>query len=279
MNFYIIIPAHNEEAFIEKTLQSLVSQSLLPKRIIVVNDHSTDGTQQIIDHYSKSFPFISSITISSEEQHLPGSKVIQAFQKGLEKLDANFDILCKFDADLIFPNNYLEKISEIFENNPKCGMAGGFCYIERGGNWILENLTRKDHLRGALKTYRKECFQDIGGVKASMGWDTVDELLAQYHGWDIITDESLEVKHLKPTGATYTKASKYKQGEAFKKIRYGFWLTFIATTKLALRKRNFPFFLHTMFGYLKASNEFIVSKDEGKFIRNLRWKNIKKKLF
>ncbi|HAT64367.1 MAG TPA: glycosyl transferase family 2 [Flavobacteriaceae bacterium] len=279
MNFYIIIPAHNEEAFLAQTLQSLTTQTLLPKQIVVVNDHSTDGTQLIIDSFSAKFPFITSITISSEEKHQPGSKVVKAFYKGLDLIDENYDILCKFDADLIFPNNYLERISEIFQNNTSCGLAGGFCYIEKDGEWVLENLTNKDHIRGALKAYRKQCFQDMGGLKESMGWDTVDELLAQYHGWEIKTDESLHVKHLKPTGATYSKASKYKQGEAFKKMRYGFLLALIATAKLAVKKRSLTFFFNTITGFIKAKNEFIVTKEEGKFIRKLRWRNIKKKLF
>ena len=279
MNFYIIIPAHNEEAFLAQTLQSLTTQTLLPKQIVVVNDHSTDATQLIIDSFSAKFPFITSITISSEEKHQPGSKVVKAFYKGLDLIDENYDILCKFDADLIFPNNYLERISEIFQNNTSCGLAGGFCYIEKDGEWGLENLTNKDHIRGALKAYRKQCFQDMGGLKESMGWDTVDELLAQYHGWEIKTDESLHVKHLKPTGATYSKASKYKQGEAFKKMRYGFLLALIATAKLAVKKRSLTFFFNTITGFIKAKNEFIVTKEEGKFIRKLRWRNIKKKLF
>ena len=279
MNFYIIIPAHNEEAFLAQTLQSLTTQTLLPKQIVVVNDHSTDGTQLIIDSFSAKFPFITSITISSEEKHQPGSKVVKAFYKGLDLIDENYDILCKFDADLIFPNNYLERISEIFQNNTSCGLAGGFCYIEKDGEWVLENLTNKDHIRGALKAYRKQCFQDMGGLKESMGWDTVDELLAQYHGWEIKTDESLHVKHLKPTGATYSKASKYKQGEAFKKMRYGFLIALIATAKLAVKKRSLTFFFNTITGFIKAKNEFIVTKEEGKFIRKLRWRNIKKKLF
>ncbi|MBW2938776.1 glycosyltransferase family 2 protein [Aureisphaera sp. CAU 1614] len=279
MNFYIIIPAHNEEAFLAQTLQSLTTQTLLPKKIVVINDHSTDGTQLIIDRFSEKFPFITSITNTSEEKHQPGSKVIKAFYKGLELIDESYDILCKFDADLIFPNTYLERISEIFQNNSTCGLAGGFCYIEKDGEWVLENLTNKDHIRGALKAYRKQCFQDIGGLKESMGWDTVDELLAQYQGWEIKTDESLHVKHLKPTGATYSKTSKYKQGEAFKKMRYGFLLTLIATTKLAFKKRSLTFYFYTITGFLKAKNEFIVTKKEGKFIRKLRWRNIKKKLF
>lgn len=280
MNFYIIIPAHNEEAFLEKTLQSLVEQTLLPKRIVVVNDASTDGTQNIIQKFSEKYGFIESVYFDSEKFHAPGSKVINAFYKGFETLNDNYDIICKFDADLIFPKNYLEKIAAHFQNNPTFGMVGGFCTIEKNGSWAVENLTNKNHIRGALKAYRKECFEAIGGLKKSMGWDTVDELLAQYHGWKIKTDESLHVKHLKPTGKVYSKAAKHKQGEAFYRMRYGFWLTLIATAKLASKKKSFRFFIDSMKGYSKAKKqavEYIVSEKEGKFIRNLRWKNIRKK--
>ncbi|PHS68082.1 MAG: glycosyl transferase family 2 [Flavobacterium sp.] len=281
-NIYIIIPAHNEELFLTKTLQSLVEQTFLPTKIIVVNDNSTDNTQNIIDEFSKKHSFIIGFKTNSEATHQPGSKVINAFNKGFKTTDNNFDIICKFDADLIFPNDYLKKIKTAFETNPTCGMVGGFCFIEKNNTWILENLTNKDHIRGALKAYRKECFQHIGGLKNTMGWDTVDELLAKYHGWQVCTDESLHVKHLKPTGTNYSKSSKYKQGEAFYKMRYGLWLTLIASLKLAVNKKSMVFFVNTMKGYFKsnaAKLPFIVSEKEGVFIRELRWKGIKKKLF
>lgn len=281
MDFYIVIPAHNEAAYLAQTLQSLVEQTLLPKKITIVNDASTDGTQDIIEQFSEKHAFIEGIFFNSKKQHEPGSKVINAFYKGFETLDTDFDILCKFDADLIFPKNYLEKIASCFAENPSCGMAGGFCYIEKEGEWVLENLTNKDHIRGALKAYRKKCFKQIGGLRKTMGWDTVDELLAQYHGWQVLTDASLHVKHLKPTGKSYSKAVKYKQGQAFYKMRYGFWLTAIASAKLAFLKKNLRFFLNCMKGYQKAKGEkaaFMVSEKEGQYIRKLRWKNIKKKL-
>jgi len=53
---------------------------------------------------------------------LPGSKVVKAFNLGFNTLDDNFDVICKFDADLIFPKNYLEKISLHFDQNLKTGM-------------------------------------------------------------------------------------------------------------------------------------------------------------
>lgn len=281
LKFYIVIPAHNEAEYIEKTLLSLTNQTLLPKKIVVVDDHSTDATSEVVSRYVEKFPFIDLVKITSEDKHLPGSKVINAFYKGFETLDDDYDIICKFDADLIFPDNYLEKVAEIFNNNPKCGMAGGFCTIEKKGLWEVESLTNKDHIRGALKAYRKDCFKEIGGLKTAMGWDTVDELLAQYHSWEVITEPSLLVKHLKPTGKSYNKTARFKQGEAFYRLRYGFWLTAIASVKLAFKKGKPLLTFDYLRGYFKAqkaSSTFLVSKEEGRFIRSLRWKKIKAKL-
>ena len=277
----IIIPAHNEETSIGLTLESLVNQTLLPQRIIVVNDNSTDGTETIVNGYVELYPFITLINNQSSQAHLPGSKIIKAFYKGYNSLNEDYDIICKFDADLIFPDNYLEQISNHFKSKSTLGMAAGFCYIEKNNNWILENLTNKDHIRGALKAYRKDCFLEIGKLKPSMGWDTVDELLAKYYGWTILTDESLLVKHLKPTGISYNKKSKYLQGEAMYKMRYGFTITLISAIKLAYKKGSFSLFKDYISGYFKAKKENItplVSKQEGKFIRNLRWKGMLSKL-
>ena len=281
MKFCIVIPAHNEAGFIEKTLQSLVEQTFLPEKIVVVDDHSTDKTPEIVRVFAEKHPFVSLVQHISEGKHLPGGKVINAFHKGFETLHDDYEVICKFDADLVFPSNYLESLNTIFEKNPKTGMAGGFCYIEKNGGLSLENLTNKDHIRGALKAYRKACFLEIGKLKPAMGWDTVDELLANYHGWQVVTDETLHVKHLKPTGKTYTKAARFKQGEAFFKMRYRFLLTFIASTKLGFLKNDVRFIIHCLEGYFRAKKKqlpFLVSEEEGKFIRKLRWRKMKEKV-
>lgn len=282
MRYYIIIPAHNEAAFIGVTLQSLISQTVLPAKVIVVNDNSTDQTATIVTDFAEKHPWISLVNKTSEAIHLPGSKVIQAFQKGLETIDSNYDILVKADADLIFPKNYFETIVKHFESDGQIGMAGGFAYIEKNGEWILENLTDKDHIRGAFKAYRKACFEQIGGLQPAMGWDTVDELLCEFYDWKVVTDAQLQVKHLKPTGANYNKASRYKQGEAFYRLGYGFIITAIASLKLAMRKGKPLLFLDYLKGFWKAKSEhqpLLVTQEQAKFIRNYRWKKMKEKLF
>ena len=282
MNYYIIIPSHNEEALISLTLQSLVEQTVLPTKIVLVNDNSTDKTEDVVNSFVSKYPFISLVNKTSDAIHLPGSKVIQAFQKGLETLDENYDFIVKADADLIFPNNYFETIIKHFQSDERIGMAGGFCYIEKNGEWILENLTDKDHIRGALKAYRKETFKQIGGLKPEMGWDTVDELLCKFYNWKVVTDENLHVKHLKPTGANYNKTARYKQGEAFYSLGYGFWITTIASLKLAMMKTKPLLFIDYIKGFWKAKSSkkpLLVTDEQAKFIRNYRLQKMKEKLF
>ena len=280
--FSIIIPAHNEEKFIGSTLQSLVDQTLLPEQIVVVNDNSNDATYEIINTFEKKHGFIKQITVKSSTKHEPGSKVIKAFQKGFLSLHPDYDIICKFDADLIFPQDYLEKLAIHYAENPKIGMAAGFCYIKKENQWQLENLTNKDHIRGALKSYRKECFEQIDGLVPEMGWDTIDEIKASYHGWEIKTDPSLKVKHLKPTGAHYQKKSNQQQGIAFYRMRYGLMLTLIASLKLAFRKNKPSLILQYLRGYFSAKSKkssFLITASQGRFLRKSRWKGIIEKIF
>lgn len=281
MKYYIIIPTYNEEKFISLTLQSIVEQTVLPSKVVVVNDGSTDKTAEIIQSFVEKHAFISLINKNSEAIHLPGSKVIQAFNRGLETVDDNYDFIVKADADLIFPPNYFETIINHFQTDSTIGMVGGFAYIEKNNQWILENLTDKDHIRGAFKAYRKACFEEIGGLKPAMGWDTVDELLCKFYNWKVVTDESLQVKHLKPTGANYNQAARFKQGEAFYSLGYGFLITAIASLKLSLLKKKPFLFFDYLQGFWKAKSEkkpLLVTSEQAKFIKNYRLCKIKEKI-
>lgn len=281
MKYYIVIPAHNEEKFIGLTLNSLLAQTVLPSKIVVINDNSTDATAEIVSGFCAKHSFISIIENKSAAMHMPGSKVIMAFQQGFNVLDDNYDLIVKLDGDLILPVNYFEQIIKHFNSDASIGMAGGFAYIEKNGDWILENLTDKDHIRGAFKAYRKACFEQIGGLKPAMGWDTVDELLCKYYGWKVSTDSNLIVKHLKPTGANYNKAARYKQGEAFYSLGYGFWLTSIASLKLAFLKQRPLLFADYLKGFWMAKlakKQLLVTAEQAKFIRKYRFKKMLAKL-
>jgi cellulose synthase/poly-beta-1,6-N-acetylglucosamine synthase-like glycosyltransferase len=278
LRIYIVIPSHNEANYLGQTLDSLVAQTQQADKVLVVNDNSTDSSAEIISTYTQKHTFISTIDTLSSNKHQPGSKVINAFYKGFRLLDNNYDIIMKLDADIVLPKNYLSRIVAMFSANPKVGMASGLCFVNKNGTWIYETIADKNHVRGPIKAYRKQCFHDIGGLQASLGWDTADVLLAQYHKWQIKTDKTLHVKHLKPTGIKYNVVNQ--QGAVFKKLRYGFVITCISALKIALNKRKPKLFFNLIYGYLKhnKSEGYLVNRSEGEFIRKFRWNNMRKKI-
>ena len=277
MKIYIVIPAHNEEDNIGITLSSLVNQELKPAQVVVVNDNSTDRTSEIVEGFTQQYSWIQQIYKKSSDEHLPGEKIIEAFYHGYGILGEDYEIICKYDAGMVFKSNYLLRISQHFKRNNRLGMAAGQCYIQKDDKWILENTNKDDHIRGALKAYRKECFLEIGKIARSIGWDTLDELMAQYYGWELKVDTSLKVKHLKPTGFKYSPGAAQLQGVATYRMRLSFLLTLIIGLKRAWLKKEVRVFFSYIKGFLDAkrgSLPFIVDANQGKFIRNYRWKGI-----
>ena len=293
MKFLIIIPTHNEEKNILFCLESLKNQTFRDYKIVVVNDGSTDQTQTIVNEFAAAHPDFEIKNLEKSE-HQPGAKVVRTFKKGLEMVDLkDFDIICKFDADIIFPENYLKKIHDVYENNPKAGMVSGIVKIKKSvfenklafdfrdekKQWVFENISSKNHVRGPIKSYRKECFLDMNGLRPVLGWDNIDVMLAKKHGWEVITIKDLWVKHLRPTAYKYKNQKAEKLGEYFYNIGLSLPLAVISSGKSSLKNRSIAEFLLTMKSFLIQKGERNLSKEEIKYIRNLRWSQIFKKKF
>ena len=280
MKYVVIIPAHNEAKLLPGLLESLYKQSLPAQEIILVNDQSSDQTEVIMQAAAKQNANTTYLNHYSSNEHLPGAKVVNAFNFGLNAIKTDYDFIVKLDADLILPTNYFTRIAEAFQD-PQTGMAGGFCYEKNErGEWKKNHPMHQDHIRGAFKAYRKSCFEAIGGLRSAMGWDTVDELLARYHGFSVKTIEDLHVKHLRPIGSHYKASAAQRQGKAFYQMRYGAILSFLASLKSIVKKRSILWGVGLLLGYLKARfsvTSFMVTKEEGKFIRAYRWGQIKRR--
>ncbi len=272
--YSIILPVHNEEKYISDCLTSIVNQSYLPQEVVVVNDNSTDGSAEIIQKFINKYSFFRTLKSGNNStSHEPGSKIVNAFYKGFETLQPNWDVIVKLDADVILPPHYFEEIIQTFESDPKIGIAGGIAMVEENGNWVYEKIGNKKQVRGPFKSYSKSCFEKIGGLKKSIGWDTVDELLAKYHGFEIKVLPHLEVKLQKPTGNDYKKIHGERTGQAFYKMDYGWLISLIAILKQSWNKKSIPLFFSISKGYWKSalnSDSKIVTKEEGAFIRNYR---------
>lgn len=293
MKFLIVIPAHNEESNIAFCLQSIQNQNFSNFVCVIVNDGSTDKTGEIAENFQHQFSNFRYLNLE-KSAHEPGAKVVKTFNQGLESVDwKGFDVICKFDADIIFPSDYLEKINQVFEQNPRVGLVSGLVYIKnhqqnpienpmdfsnKNNEWIFENLSSKNHVRGPIKAYRKQCFEEMKGLRPILGWDNLDVLLAKMYNWEIITIKNIWVKHLRPTAYRYKSQKAEKLGQYFYNIGLNLPLAMISSAKSSFKNRSVKEFFITINSFLKQKEPRKLTKQEIKFIRKLRRKFFQKRI-
>lgn len=288
MRFLIVIPAHNEEQNIQYCLQSLENQSYKDFKVIIVNDGSTDATEEKIKTFIAHKPHFSSIHLPASH-HAPGEKVVETFNRGLQQADLHhFDVLCKFDADIVFPFHYLEELNRVYTENPNIGMLSGKVKITKNGApynqifdfsnlnnlWQYENIASEKHIRGPVKSYRKTCFNAMGGLKPVLGWDNIDVMLAEIYGWETFVIPGLWVKHLRPTMEKYKHQKAQKLGEYFYNIGLSFPLAILSAAKAALKDRSLVEFWYILKTYTTQNRPLMLSKEQIKAIRKWRWQRI-----
>ncbi len=280
MKFLIIIPAHNEEKNLPFTLDSLQQQSYKDFTIVIVNDGSTDGTSDVIKNYTENDTRFYSISLE-KSAHQPGSKVVAAFKKGLETQNPDdFDVICKFDSDIILSENYLERVKQAFDQNPDYGLVGGLLYVEKNGEWVYEGNSNRHHVRGPMKAYRKKCFQQMGGLRETLGWDNIDAILLKNLGWREVVIPELRVKLIKVKGLDYTIKPADYYGRYFYFLGLNRFLTYIAAAKEAVKIKSPSFLMQIISSYEKCKSqnlELKISKDEQEIINQERWIQFKKK--
>ncbi|WBV60131.1 glycosyltransferase family A protein [Chryseobacterium camelliae] len=280
MKFLIIIPAHNEEAHLSFTLESLQHQRFKDFKVVVVNDGSIDATPEIIKRFTDADARFETINLQ-KSAHQPGSKVVAAFKNGLNTQNLNeFEIICKFDADIILPDHYLETVETAFQNHPEYGLVGGLLSVKKNGSWVYEGNSNKNHVRGPLKAYRKECFEEMGGMRETLGWDNIDAVLLENLGWKEVVLPELRVKLLKVKGSDYTIKPADYYGRYFYFLGLNRFLAYVASLKEAMKNKSLSFFLQIVKAYESCRSqklELKISKDEQQVINNRRWNALKKK--
>ena len=185
MRYALITPAHNEERFIAKTLESMVAQTLLPERWVIVDDGSTDATTKIVEKYAKDHRWIDLVR-RTQRRHRSFAGKVHSFNAGLERVRLlDFELIGNLDADLSFDPDYLEFLIRKFSDDPQLGVAGTPFTEDGGYDSARDSFEGENHVAGGCQLFRRKCFEEIGGYipNPAGGIDWIAVTTARMKGW------------------------------------------------------------------------------------------------
>ena len=255
VSYVLITSARNEQAHIERTIKSVISQTVLPKLWIIVSDGSTDHTDEIIKRYEDKYDFIHLFRKEADSSRNFASKVY-AIRVGVEQLDGvEYDFIGNLDADITFGPEYYKRLFEIFEEKLKLGIAGGICFERHNGQWIRQHTNVERSVGGYVQTFRRQCYNDIGGYLPLQkgGEDAVAEVMARKYGWEVETFPRLEVFHHRETGSEGRGFRFARTNLGMQRYSLGYMLWFeVARCLSRIRKPYILAEILTLWGYISA---------------------------
>jgi glycosyltransferase involved in cell wall biosynthesis len=217
MKYVLITPAHNEEAFIGKTLDSMVAQTLPPERWVIVDDGSTDRTAEIIQGYAQRYPWIEVVHRPQRLDRSFAGKVY-AFNVGLERVQpVQFEVIGNLDADLSFEPDYLELLMSKFSEDPELGVAGTPFTEDYGYDSARDSFEGENHVAGGCQLFRRECFEEVGGYVPNRagGIDWIAVTTARMKGWKTRSFPEKRFHHYRSLGTAGRNvlAASFSYGE------------------------------------------------------------------
>jgi biofilm PGA synthesis N-glycosyltransferase PgaC len=205
MRCLAIVPFLNEAAYMGTFLASLDAQTRRPDRLILVDDGSTDRSAEIADRFAER-PWATVMRRPPRppgKDRLVGAPELAAFLWAAAQVCKDHDVLVKMDADLRLAPTHFERVMTAFADDPRLGMAGVYLSAMAPSGRLRIERHPVEHVRGATRFYRRECFDDIQPIPQILGWDGADEVRARARGW---RTRSLPLGrestlHLRPTGS------------------------------------------------------------------------------
>jgi glycosyltransferase involved in cell wall biosynthesis len=207
LSYVLITPARNEEAYIEKTIKAVISQSVLPAKWIIVSDGSIDKTDEIVKKYLDGNAWIELLRMSEHRDRQFAAKV-NCFNAGYERVkNLQYDIIGNLDADISFEEDYFEFLLEKFRLIPELGVAGT-PFIEEGYSSATDSFEGAKHVAGGCQLFRRQCFDEIGGYIPNKGGgiDWIAVTTARMKGWKTTSFREKFFHHYRSLGSAGTNS-------------------------------------------------------------------------
>jgi glycosyltransferase involved in cell wall biosynthesis len=216
IRYVLITPARNEERFIEKTIQSVVGQTVLPSKWVIVNDGSTDATASIVGQYLAQYDWMELVDLPTHRDRSFAAKV-NAFNAGFARVkDLEYEVIGNLDSDLSFDADYCEFLLTKFEEDSNLGVAGTI-FREEGYSSAIDSFEGQNHVAGGCQLFRRECFEEIGGYipNRAGGIDWIAVTTARMMGWTTRSFREKSFFHYRSLGTAERSllASTFSYGE------------------------------------------------------------------
>ena len=214
--YVLITPARNEERFIEKLIESVIHQTVLPERWVIVNDGSTDATASIVSRYVEKYDWMELLNLSPRRDRSFAAKV-HAFNAGFARVkNLEFEVVGNLDSDLSFEADYLEFLLNKFREDASLGVAGTI-FREEGYSSATDSFEGQNHVAGGCQLFRRRCFERIGGYVPNKagGIDWIAVTTARMMGWTTRSFREKYFFHYRSLGTAERSllASTFSYGE------------------------------------------------------------------
>jgi hypothetical protein len=212
--YTVVSPVKDEAEFLPLMARSLAAQTHPPQRWVIVDDGSTDGTTEIARALETQHDWCAVVQFDEDGARARGGRIVRAFEAGLAQAGPPAELIVKLDGDIHLPSHYFAWVAETFARVPTAGVVGGVGLIPEGDGWQRDNVAAHT-VNGIAKTYRRACLESIGGLRASMGWDGIDEYGARARGWTVHVLEELPILHYRRRGARQSwRKARWEEGIA-----------------------------------------------------------------
>lgn len=183
-SYVLITPARNEARFLEKTIESVIRQTILPVKWVIVDDGSTDNTADIVRRYLPQHPWMELVQMPQRRDRSFAAKV-GAFNAGYERVqDLQWEIIGNLDGDISFGPDHFEFLAGKFAADATLGVAGTV-FREEGYSSDKDSFEGRTHVAGQCQLFRRRCWQEIGGYvpHRAGGIDWMAVVTARMKGW------------------------------------------------------------------------------------------------
>ncbi len=275
-SYALVTAAKNEAGFIGQTLQSVIRQTVQPRKWVIVDDGSTDATPDIVTELARQYQFIE--LIRSDQAHGRRTFASQVFAaaQGFERVKAlNTAFVGFLDADILLDDDYYACLLGKFAADRRLGLVGGRVLDQHVGKLVdIRAGSEEFHVPGGVQFFRRECYDQTGGyVPLELGGqDVLVEMRALSLGWQVRTFGEVKAIHLKPEGAGGEGSWRrsIKQGRRLYLLGYHPLYAFIHCLRRYKQAPAFMSILLKLSGYMAAASRGRPSQVAPETVQQLR---------